>query len=248
MGKERISITLEGGLLKRVDRLVGELADNRSNVVEVLLEEGLMHRMPKSAVVLVGGGKEAIMMQTFEDKTLIEHHVETLASVGVENIFVVGGDIDKLRTYLESKGVKARFLKDNNEGSAGCLRSVKDLVKNTFFIIYGDMVTGADLVDMYQFHTRHEAIATMGLTTTDKPGKFGVLEMKGSKVVGFAEKPERTKSFLVNAGVFVVEPEIIDMIPKGKSSMETAVVPKLIEAGKLYGYTFGGFWKDFGEE
>jgi len=249
VGKERISLTINENILKRVDRQIGELANNRSNVIEILLQKGLMNQIPKSAVLLVGGGKESKMVEKFDDKTLIEHHIGVLRQVGVENIFVLGSETDKLKTLLGGKGIHARFIKDENEGSAGALRKLKGMINNTFFVLYGDMITGADLVDMYKFHMKENTLVTMGLATSDKISKFGVLEMKGARVVNFSEKPKRSKSFLVSVGIFVMEPEIIDMVPENKKiSIEDAIIPGVVNSGQLSGYAFGGFWKDYGEE
>ncbi|MBR9681596.1 MAG: nucleotidyltransferase family protein [Candidatus Altiarchaeota archaeon] len=249
MGKERISLTLDENILKRVDRQIGELANNRSNVIELLLQKGLINQMPKSAVILVGGGKENKLMELFEDQTLIEYHIEALSKVGVKDIFVLGSDTDKMKTHLSGKGIHARFIKDENEGSAGALKKLSGIVNNTFFVIYGDVITSADLVDMYQFHMKEASLMTIGLTTSDKISKFGVLEVKGTKVVSFSEKPKRSKSFLVSVGVFVIEPEIFEIIPENKKiSIEEAVIPSLIQTSQLSGYAFGGFWKDYGEE
>ncbi len=249
MGKQRISLTIDELLLNRVDRQIGKLANNRSNVIEALLRKGLMNQMPKSAVLLVGGGKESRMMEKFDDSTLIEYHVEALRRAGIKDVFVLGSDIDQMKTHLSSKGIHVRFIKDENEGSAGALRKLKGIIDNTFLVLYGDVVTKADLVDMYQFHMKENCLVTMGLTTSDKISKFGVIEMKGTRVVNFSEKPKRSKSFLVSVGIFVMEPEIFDMIPEDKKiSIEEAIVPPLVKSGQLSGYAFGGFWKDYGGE
>lgn len=249
MSKERISLTIDKALLEKVDRRVGELANNRSNVIEFLLKKGLMNQMPKSAVILVGGGKEITLMETFDDKTLIEYHIETLEKVGVKEIFVIGSNIDKMKTHLSGKGIHVRFIKDENEGSARALKKIKGLVNNTFFVIYGDMITSADLTDMYQFHMKEGSLMTVGLTTSAKVSKFGVLEVKGTKVINFSEKPRRSKSFLVSVGIFVVEPKVFEMISDTKkSSIENSIIVKLIKTHQLSGYAFGGFWKDYSEK
>lgn len=249
MGKERISLTINEDILKRVDRQIGELANNRSNVMEILLQKGLSNQIPKSAAILVGGGKEEKLMSVFEGRTLIEFHIETLEKLGVKNIYVLGDKIDKMKQHLSGKGIHAKFIQDNNEGSAGALKKLKGIVNNTFFVIYGDMITSADLIDMYQFHMKENSLMTIGLTTSDKISKFGVLEVKGTKVVNFSEKPKKSKSFLVSVGIFVVEPEVFDLIPeKKKSGIEDVIIPRLVQTGQLSGYAFGGFWKDYGEE
>ena len=110
MGKERISLTINEDILKRVDRQIGELANNRSNVMEILLQKGLSNQIPKSAAILVGGGKEEKLMSVFEGRTLIEFHIETLEKLGVKNIYVLGDKIDKMKQHLSGKGIHAKFI------------------------------------------------------------------------------------------------------------------------------------------
>lgn len=87
----------------------------------------------------------------------------------------------------------------------------------------------------------------MALTSYDKPYEFGVVRLHGNRIVKFTEKPEKGKriSHLINAGLFVCQPEILNYIPKkGKSMLEKDVFPKLVEENKLYGYPFEGQWFD----
>ena len=70
--------------------------------------------------------------------------------------------------------------------------------------------------------------------------------MKGTRVVGFKEKPAKSDSYLISAGSFVVEPEVLEMISKGNASLEKQVLPKLASINQLAGYIFSGQWTDLG--
>ena len=96
-----------------------------------------------------------------------------------------------------------------------------------------------------------KAIATIALYRVEDPSRYGVAELaQDNHVIRFVEKPSREKapSNLINAGIYVLEPEIFDYIPSGKRvSIEREVFPKLAEEGKLCGYTFEGLWIDIGK-
>jgi len=95
------------------------------------------------------------------------------------------------------------------------------------------------------------ATATIALHRVKDPSRYGVAELaKGNRIKRFIEKPPREKAptNLINAGVYILNPEIFKYIPKGrKVSLEREVFPKLSEAGKLYGYVFDGLWMDIGK-
>jgi NDP-sugar pyrophosphorylase family protein len=99
---------------------------------------------------------------------------------------------------------------------------------------------------MFAFHKENKALATVALTTAKDPSKYGVVKLKGSRIVEFVEKPLKPPSNLINAGLSILEPEIFDYVPEGPGSMEKEIFPKLAKEGRLYGYSFDGQWFDTG--
>ncbi|MGC9345510.1 MAG: sugar phosphate nucleotidyltransferase, partial [Candidatus Bathyarchaeales archaeon] len=83
------------------------------------------------------------------------------------------------------------------------------------------------------------------------PSRFGVAELtKGKRIKRFIEKPPpgTASTNLINAGVYVLTPEIFNYIPEGRMvSLEREIFPKLVKEGKLYGYVFDGLWMDIGK-
>ena len=111
----------------------------------------------------------------------------------------------------------------------------------------GDVLSNIDLSDMVGFHNDQKGVASIALTQVEDTSSFGVIELMGNKVVGFVEKPDGGPgSKLINAGVYIFEPEILDYIPAGRSMLEKDVFPKLSAEGKLFGYPFTGQWFDTG--
>ena len=101
---------------------------------------------------------------------------------------------------------------------------------------------------MFRLHKRKNALATIALTTVEDPSHYGVAKLDGSRIVEFVEKPKKedAPSNLINAGFYILEPEVIDMIPDGFSMLEKDVFPKLAKQGRLRCFPFAGQWFDIG--
>ena len=82
----------------------------------------------------------------------------------------------------------------------------------------------------------------------EDPSQYGVAKLDGEKILEFIEKPKKGEapSNLINSGLYIIEPEIIDMIPDGFAMLEKEVFPKLAKQGRLFGYAFSGQWFDTG--
>jgi len=139
-------------------------------------------------------------------------------------------------------------------GTGGPIKNVEKLVgrKEPFLVLNGDILTNLDYTELMKRHrTSKKATATIALYRVEDPNRYGVAELaKDNRVLRFVEKPLRDKapSNLINAGIYVLEPEIFDYIPSGRPvSIEREVFPRLAEEGKLYGYKFKGVWIDIGE-
>ena len=112
-------------------------------------------------------------------------------------------------------------------GTAGPLKLAKKYLKESFIVSNGDELKNINIPRMFRLHKRKNALATIALTTVDDPSSYGVARLDGSRIVEFLEKPTSPASNLINAGFYILEPEVIDMIPKGFSMLEKDVFPKL---------------------
>ena len=101
---------------------------------------------------------------------------------------------------------------------------------------------------MHQFHQQHGGLVTLALRPVDDPSAYGVARMAGDQIQEFVEKPKREEapSNLINAGFYMMEPAVIDLIPEGKAMFEYDIFPQLARRGKLYGFKFSGQWFDTG--
>jgi NDP-sugar pyrophosphorylase family protein len=88
----------------------------------------------------------------------------------------------------------------------------------------------------------------MALTTVEDPSQYGVARLEGNKIMDFVEKPkkEEAPSKLINSGLYIMEPEVLEMIEPGFCMLEKEIMPKIARMGKLFGFPFGGQWFDTG--
>jgi len=139
-------------------------------------------------------------------------------------------------------------------GTGGPIKKAEAIIghKEPFIVLNGDILTNMDYAELIKRHrASKEATATIALHRVEDPSRYGVAELtKDNRVVRFVEKPpqEKAPSNFINAGIYVLEPEIFDYIPSGRTvSIEREVFPRLADEGHLYGYDFEGLWIDIGE-
>jgi len=125
--------------------------------------------------------------------------------------------------------------------TGGRLKRVREyLGDEAFFMTYGDGVSDVDLKKLLSFHKESGKPATV--TATRPLGRFGALELdKNGNVLHFTEKPEGAG--WINAGFFVLEPQVLDYIKSDQTLFEAEPLSRLAEEGKLGAYRHEGFWQ-----
>lgn len=126
--------------------------------------------------------------------------------------------------------------------TGGRLKRVQQYVRDEemFCFTYGDGVSDVNVGELIKFHKAHGKLAT--LTAVQPPGRFGALDMNGSSVRGFTEKPQGDGGW-INGGFFVLSPSCIDLIDNDKSSWEGGPLSHLAQKGELMAYEHTGFWQ-----
>lgn len=125
--------------------------------------------------------------------------------------------------------------------TGGRLRRVRDYLGNDpFCFTYGDGVGDVNITELATFHRREGRKAT--LTGVRPPGRYGALEIEGTRVEKFQEKPEGDGSW-INGGFFVLEPSVIDLIADDTTIWERSPLESLASAQQLSVYRHGGFWQ-----
>lgn len=261
MAKTRLTITLDEELLKRVDAAIdGNRIRNRSHAIEYLLSTCLI---PKSTKVLILAGGEGVKFRplTYElpkalvpvqGKPLLEHTLESLQNHGLTEIYISIGHLgEKIKDYFgdgKRFGLKISYLaqKRQKRGTAQPVLEAKEHFKDeSFLVIYGDVLTKLNFLDLLDFHNSHRGIATMALASVEKTSMWGVATIQGNRITSFVEKPKvKTKSHLINAGIYVLNPEVFKYISADSTRLEKDLFPRLAQEGKLYAYPFESAWYD----
>jgi len=149
-------------------------------------------------------------------------------------------------------GLKLHYAVEETQlGTAGALKNAAEFLDDTFLGLNGDVLTDLDLSAMIDFHHRHRAKATIALTPVADPTQYGVVETDAAgRVSRFLEKPrpEEVTTNMINAGSYVLEPEVLDWVPPAtRVSIERETFPALLGAGEpVYAYTSDAYWIDIG--
>lgn len=264
MPKKRISLTLDEEIMRKLDfHLTSKKIESRSLAIEMLLKNSLSGKTPQKAVILCGGQGTRMRPFTYEmpkpmlpvkGRPIIEHLLDLFKKYGIyEIILSVGYLKEKIKSHFGDGsrfGVRISYVEENEPlGTAGPIRLCKDFLNETFVVSNGDELKDVNISEMVSdFHNKNDALCTIALTTVDDPSSYGVAKLAGSRILEFVEKPKREESpsNLINSGLYVLEPEIVSMIPKGFSLLEKDIFPKLAKKGKLFGYPFSGQWFNVG--
>jgi mannose-1-phosphate guanylyltransferase len=137
-------------------------------------------------------------------------------------------------------------------GTGGAIRfaAAEAGIRSTFIALNGDSLREASIDVLVDFHRQVGAKATILLAQVPDPSRYGLVRRDArGRVLGFVEKPEPSEidTDLINAGLYVLEPEVLDLIPPGeKVSIEREVFPRLAAEGSLYALHLPGYWLDVG--
>jgi mannose-1-phosphate guanylyltransferase len=137
-------------------------------------------------------------------------------------------------------------------GTAGALKNIQQYITGPFFVLNGDVLTSLDLRAMMAAHQVKGGLVSLHLIRVADPSAFGcVVHDANGRVSAFVEKPKRDEAPTdeVNAGTYLLEPDVLDAIPAGRPvSIERETFPALIAAGRpLYAYTTSDYWIDLGK-
>lgn len=204
----------------------------------------LTERVPKPALTLV-------------DRPFLAYMIEWLAGHGVTEVVLACGFLpDVLQAALageeERAGTRIRYVAEPEPlGTAGAIRFAADALgddlDDRFLALNGDVLTDLDLSALLRAHDEWGAAATIGLHPVEDSSAFGLVQSdEEGKVLEFLEKTGERKPGEVNAGMYVLERGVLDLIASGENvSIERDVFPRLVGEG-LHGLLLEGYWVDIG--
>ena len=187
---------------------------------------------------------------------LIDHIVHLLREHGVrEVILTLGAHAPLLIKHVESAnyGIAVRYVVENEPlGTAGGVKNARKWLDDTFLVVSGDALTDADLSAALRFHAAHEGKVTMLLKQVENIFLYGMVVTDGEgRVRQFLEKPKSERevvSRIANTGMYVIDPDVLDLIPDGEFfDFARNLFPLMLERGlPLYGKLIDQYWCDVG--
>ena len=177
------------------------------------------------------------------NRSFLLYQIDTLKRAGVTDITLsLSYQPEKIEQLLgdgENFGVKLKYtVEPQPMGTAGAYKFAEDLIREPTVVFNGDILTDLDLKTVIRQHKERKATATIVLTPVDDPSMYGVVETdEDGRVLRFLEKPKPEDSSCrnINAGTYVLEPSVLDLIPKGENhSFEYGLFPNLLKQGEPF--------------
>ncbi|GFY49095.1 mannose-1-phosphate guanyltransferase beta-A [Trichonephila inaurata madagascariensis] len=184
------------------------------------------------------------------------HQVEALVEAGVDHVILaVSYRAEMLEQEIkkdETKyGIKISISQEEEPlGTAGPLALARDVLQGNepFFVLNSDIVCDFPFRDMISFHKHHGQEGTIVVTRVEEPSKYGVVVYdEHGKVDRFVEKPQEFVSNRINAGMYILNPSVLNRIELKPTSIEKEVFPEMVKCNQLYAYELQGFWMDVGQ-
>lgn len=220
------------------------------------------------ALILVGGFGTRLRPLTlsfpkplveFANKPMILHQIEALKAVGVTEVVLAINYqpevmVNFLKEFEKRLEIKITCSQETEPlGTAGPLALARDKLiddsKEPFFVLNSDVICDYPLKEMIEFHISHGGEASIMVTKVDEPSKYGVVVMEETtgKVEKFVEKPKIFAGNKINAGIYLLNPSVLDRIELKPTSIEKEIFPRIAAENNLYAMVLPGFWMDIGQ-
>ncbi|KAK5835496.1 hypothetical protein PVK06_011186 [Gossypium arboreum] len=218
------------------------------------------------ALILVGGFGTRLRPLTlsipkplveFANKPMILH--QALKAVGVtEVVLAINYQPEVMLNFLKEFEAKLGITISCSQeteplGTAGPLGLARDkLIDGSgepFFVLNSDVISEYPFKEMIEFHKAHGGEVSIVVTKVDEPSKYGVMVMEETtgKVDKFVEKLKLFVGNKINAGIYLLNPSVLDRIELRPTSIEKEIFPKIAAEKKLYAIVLPGFWMDIGQ-
>jgi len=217
------------------------------------------------AVLLIGGEGTRLRPLTCNvtkamvpilNRPFLEHAILYFKKHGVEEIILAMGYLpDAIEAYFgdgKQFGVHLTYsVEESPLGTAGAVKNAEAYLDQPFLVFNGDVLTEVDLTEMIKRHREAEPKVSIALTPVENPTIYGVVETDVEGMVKrFVEKPswDKVTTNMINAGIYILEPEVLELIPASTYFMfEHNVFPPLLEKGDpMLSYPSDAYWIDIG--
>ncbi|KAF2830578.1 hypothetical protein CC86DRAFT_391462 [Ophiobolus disseminans] len=231
-------------------------------------KNGCTQLISRTAIILVGGFGTRLRPLTltlpkplveFANKPMIQHQIEALASAGVTDVVLAVNYrpeimAEALKTYEKQYNVKIEFSVETEPlGTAGPLKLAERILgkdDSPFFVLNADVTCDYPFAQLAEFHKQHGGEGTIVVTKVEEPSKYGVVVHKpghASQIDRFVEKPVEFVGNRINAGIYILNPSVLNRIELRPTSIEQETFPAIVKDGLLHSFDLEGFWMDVGQ-
>jgi NDP-sugar pyrophosphorylase family protein len=248
-------------LLKSIHRRHLPIVDENKVLLGVISMDDFDFNLKKNKVVIMAGGLGTRLgditkeipkpMLVLGGRPLLESLILSFIDHGFNDFLIsVNYRAEQIMNYFrngEKFGASIEYLQEDKPlGTAGALSLIDEGIEDPFFVINGDILTSIDFGELLNFHIEKGAFGTMCVKEHEYQVPYATVVTQDSKLLDMKEKP--TETFLVNTGIYLLNPEALQLVPKN----EFYDMPTLIqEAGnrnkEIFTYNFSDFWLDIGQ-
>ncbi len=236
------------------------VVDNNGILIGLHLDSSLQLSQIENEVILMAGGVGKRLNELTENcpkpmlkigaKPILETILDNFIEAGFHKFTISLGYLgEMISDYFgdgRKWGVDINYVNESEPlGTAGALSLLKKKPSLPFIIMNGDLLTRVDFKSLLQFHREQKSVATMCVRGFEHNIPYGVVKTSEHIITSLEEKP--IQSVLVNAGIYILDPQCLDYIPKNKFYNMTSLFEELITGGKKpAAFPIHEYWIDIG--
>lgn len=217
--------------------------------------------MVYKALILAGGEGTRLRPLTLKipkpclpilNKPFIFYQLDLIENSGIKECLILSGyKSEILKNFIEEKykNLKIKIIEEREPmGTGGAIGAVKNEIEDGAVVFNGDVLFEINLIKIIEDHKKRKADGTILTIKVKDPSRYGVIKTKkGGKILEFLEKIKNPPSKWINAGLYVLEKNLLLEIPEKPSSIEREIFPALLRKGfNIFSQKYYGYWKDIG--
>lgn len=255
-GRDELLTTMREYELRHIPIL-----DDDGRVVDLALLDDLVptQALPLHAMIMAGGFGTRLRpltehlpksMLPIGDRPLMEHIVGQLRAAGIRHVNVATHyKPEKIIEHFgdgRAFGVELNYVNEDRPLGTGGALGLMSLPSEPLLVINGDILTQVDFRAMLDFHREYRAEMTVAVRRFEMQVPYGVIECDGSRVCRLSEKPQ--VGFLVNAGIYLLEPTVFQLMPNGQHFNMTDLIQWLLDTDRtIVSFPIREYWLDIGQ-
>ncbi|MCZ4407252.1 nucleotidyltransferase family protein [Cryomorphaceae bacterium 1068] len=236
------------------------IVDKDHRIVNVVNFRSQKSYLPVDALIMAGGRGARLKpltdhtpkpMLKVGDKPILERNIDRLKNYGIDDIWISVRYLgDQIKSYFgdgSERSLSIQYAEETEAlGTAGALALMDNVEHDTVLLMNSDLLTNIDFEAFYLFYRETKADLAVACIPYHVNVPYAVMETDGNKVTGFKEKP--TYTHFSNAGIYLLNKEVVEGIPRNKALNATDLMEELIREGKsVVSYPHAGYWLDIGK-